>query len=233
MERHGMKRVPTEEDRAILKNTATIATGIARQFGEYCEVVVHSLEDIEKSIVAIENGQVTGRSVGGPMTDFALSILEKCDQNSEEVFGPYYTWSEGGHSLKSTTTLIKNTGGQPIGFLCMNFDISAPFGALMESLLPALSGNQTVSEHFPLTAKDLVDASYTEIVEEINRMTGVSPTQKNKMIVEELYKRGIFHIKNGIDIVADKLGISRYTIYNYIREVKTSLGENDIEKLYS
>lgn len=233
MERHGMKGVLTEEDRAILKNTATIATGIARQFGEYCEVVVHSLEDIEKSIVAIENGQVTGRSVGGPMTDFALSILEGCDQNSEDVYGPYYTRTEGGRSLKSTTTLIKNTTGRLIGFLCMNFDTSAPFGALMESLLPALSGNQAVSEHFPLTAKDLVDASYTEVVEEMNRMTGISPTQKNKMVVEELYKRGIFQIKNGIDIVADKLGISRYTIYNYIREVKTSLGENDIEKLYS
>lgn len=233
MERQGFRGELTEEDRAILRNAATIATGIARQFGEYCEVVVHSLEDIEKSIVAIENGQVTGRSIGGPMTDFALSILEQCDQDSGDVFGPYYTRSEGGHSLKSTTTFIKNTEGRPIGFLCMNFDTSAPFGALMESLLPALSGNQTVSEHFPLTAKDLVDGSYTEIIEEMNRMTGISPTQKNKMVVEELYKRGIFHIKNGIDIVADKLGISRYTIYNYIREVKTSLGENDIDKLYS
>jgi len=223
----------TDEDKSILKTAGTIAAGIARQFGDFCEVVVHSLEDIEQSIVAIENGQVTGRAIGGPMTDFALSILEKFDQNPEDVYGPYYTMTESGHSLKSTTTIIKNFSGKPIGFLCMNFDTSAPFGALMESLLPSITANQTVSEHFPLTAKDLVDASYTEIVEGINRMTGVSPTHKNKMVVEELYKRGIFHIKNGIDIVADKLGISRYTIYNYIREIKTTLGENDIEKIYS
>jgi len=223
----------TGEDRAILRNISTISAGIARQFGEYCEVVVHSLEDIEKSIIAIENGQVTGRSVGGPMTDFALSILEKCDEGAEEVYGPYYTTTESGHAMKSTTTIIKNAENQPIGFLCMNFDTSAPFDSLMESLLPAVKGGQMVSEHFPLTAKDLVDTSYSEICEEINRRTGISPTQKNKMVVEELYKRGIFHIKNGIDIVAEKLGISRYTVYNYIREVKTSLGENDIEKFYS
>ena len=46
-----------------------LAKGIASQFGPNCEVVVHDLDsnDPESSIVAIENGQVTGRKVGdGP-----------------------------------------------------------------------------------------------------------------------------------------------------------------------
>lgn len=223
----------SDQDRRILRAMTIVAEGIARQFGEFCEVVVHSLEDYEQSILSIENGEVTGRQVGGPMTDFALSVLETCGKTSQEVYGPYYTTTESGKTLKSTTTVIKNPEGAPIGFLCMNFDISAPFAALMESLLRDASGAQTVSEHFPLTARELVDTSFREVVESVNRRTGISPTQKNKIIVEELYKRGVFHVKNGIDIVADKLGVSRYTIYNYIREVKTSLGENDIEKMYS
>ena len=43
-----------------------LAKGIASQFGPNCEVVVHDLDsnDPESSIVAIENGQVTGRKVG-------------------------------------------------------------------------------------------------------------------------------------------------------------------------
>ena len=69
----------TSEDQMQLQVVASIAEGIARQFGEYCEVVVHSLENYENSIVAIENGQVTGRPIGGPMTDFALTVLERCD----------------------------------------------------------------------------------------------------------------------------------------------------------
>ena len=42
-----------------------LAKGIASQFGPNCEVVVHDLDsnDPESSIVAIENGQVTGRKV--------------------------------------------------------------------------------------------------------------------------------------------------------------------------
>ncbi len=223
----------TSEDRIQLEGIAAVAEGIARQFGEYCEVVVHSLENYDNSIVAIENGQVTGRSIGGPMTDFALSVLERCDQEAEDVYGAYYTNTETGKQLKCTTIVIRNTQKKPIGMLCMNFDVSAPFARMMESLLPDVTGTQNVSEHFPLTAKDLVETSFNEVVDEVNRKTGISPTQKNKLIVEELYKRGIFHIKNGIDIVSEKLGVSRYTIYNYIREVKTVLGENEIEKLYS
>lgn len=223
----------TSEDQMQLQVVASIAEGIARQFGEYCEVVVHSLENYENSIVAIENGQVTGRSIGGPMTDFALNVLERCDQEAADVYGAYYTNTETGSQLKSTTIVIRNLQNKPIGMLCMNFDVSAPFSKLMESLLPDITGTQSISEHFPLTAKDLVETSFNEVVDEVNRKTGISPTQKNKLIVEELYKRGIFHIKNGIDIVSEKLGVSRYTIYNYIREVKTVLGENEIEKLYT
>ena len=42
-----------------------MAKGIATQFGSNCEVVVHDLSrHPDHSIVAIENGHVTGRAVG-------------------------------------------------------------------------------------------------------------------------------------------------------------------------
>jgi len=223
----------TQADRELLSGVGVIAQGIASQFGEYCEVVVHSLENYENSIVALENGQVTGRSVGGPMTDFALNVLERCDQEEQGVYGVYYTGTETGKKLKSTTIVIRNLEGRTIGLLCINFEISAPFAKLMESLLPQVTGTQTISEHFPLTPNDLVETSFNEVLEEVNRKVGISPIQKNKLIVEELYKRGIFNIKNGIDIVSEKLGVSRYTVYNYIREIKAGHGENNREKLYT
>lgn len=43
-----------------------IAKGIAAQFGSHCEVVVHDLtRHADHTIVAIENGHVSGRKVGG------------------------------------------------------------------------------------------------------------------------------------------------------------------------
>ena len=46
-----------------------LAHGLAAQFGSNCEIVVHDLEsnDVEHSIVAIENGYISGRQLGdGP-----------------------------------------------------------------------------------------------------------------------------------------------------------------------
>ena len=46
-----------------------LAHGLALQFGPNCEVVVHDLEteDVDHSIVVIENGHVSGRKLGdGP-----------------------------------------------------------------------------------------------------------------------------------------------------------------------
>ena len=54
-----------------------LAKGIASQFGPNCEVVVHDLDsnDPESSIVAIENGQVTGRKVGDGPSHVVLEAL--------------------------------------------------------------------------------------------------------------------------------------------------------------
>ena len=43
-----------------------LAHGLALQFGPNCEVVVHDLEteDVDHSIVVIENGHVSGRKLG-------------------------------------------------------------------------------------------------------------------------------------------------------------------------
>lgn len=218
------------EDRRILESAATIAEGLSRQFGAFCEILVHSLEDPECSIIAIYNGHITGRKEGSPMTDFALSLLDKKD-TKENVFGPYYSSTSEGRRLKSTTTVLRNGGGEVIGFLCINMDISAPADEFLKELLPDTGGVQTVTEHYPLTAKDLVDNAFKSALEGVHNRTGISPTAKNKMVVEDLYRRGIFHVKNGVDLVADLLGVSRYTIYNYIREVKQSVGYTENEGL--
>lgn len=53
-------------DARLLDMLGQIAKGIAAQFGPNCEVVVHEISDKSaySSIVAIENGHVSGRKVG-------------------------------------------------------------------------------------------------------------------------------------------------------------------------
>ena len=39
-------------------------------------------------------------------------------------------------------------------------------------------------------------------------------------IVARLEEKGIFAIKNSVDYVAECLGVSNFTVYNYLKEVR-------------
>ena len=65
----------TDEDRAILISYKAVVDGVSALIGEHCEIVLHSLEDIEHSAICIANGHNTNRQVGSPITDLALKSL--------------------------------------------------------------------------------------------------------------------------------------------------------------
>ncbi len=47
------------------------------------------------------------------------------------------------------------------------------------------------------------------------------------IMIRYLQKHGIFLVKDAIERIAEKLNVSRFTIYNYLAEIKP---ENEIEK---
>lgn len=50
---------------------------LGEALGREYEIVLHDLTNPERSIVAIANGELSGRGIGGPVTDFALKILKQ------------------------------------------------------------------------------------------------------------------------------------------------------------
>ena len=57
-----------------------VVRGLAEMFGPDCEVVLHDVAQLPHSIVAIENGAVTGRTVGDVPTDRMLRSLRNADE---------------------------------------------------------------------------------------------------------------------------------------------------------
>jgi len=216
-----------KKDKAIFHALDAAVEGIAEVFGGNCEVVLHSLEDTSHSVIKIANGHVTGRKVGSPLTDFAAAILKKADSLEKDVIGSYYSKLDDGRQLKSVTMLIRGTQGKPIGFMCINIDLSAPLSDFLRGFLPVSgeSSSKNVIEHFPLTVKDLICRTLEIIMTDISNRREVSPSEKNKIIVLGLYKRGVFNVRGATDLVAKEIGVSRYTVYNYIREAKVEVGE--------
>lgn len=217
----------SKTDKEILATLKTVVEGVAEAFGTNCEVVLHSLEDLSHSCIKIQHGHVTGRSVGSPLTDLGIEIVNKGDSLDKDVVGSYYSTLDDGRILKSVTMLIRNAQGKLIGCMCINIDLSVPFVELIRGFLPpgGEPSSRTIVEHFPLAVDDLVRRTLEIIMTDVNKQKEISPSEKNKMIVEGLHKKGMFNVKGVIDVVAKEMGISRYTVYNYIRDARLTYRE--------
>ena len=93
--------------------------------GENCEIVLHDIINLEKSIVAIANGHISGRKVGGPATDFLLKIMQLHNEKKVNYVTNYMATSYTGHKLRCSSFFIHNKENEPIGVLCINYDLNA------------------------------------------------------------------------------------------------------------
>ena len=218
-----MKTAPlTLKDKEILEALKPVIDGIAVLFGEHCEVLLHSFESLECSVIHIANGHITGRVPGSPITDLGMKILQESDAAREDVTGCYLSRTMDGKCLRSVTVLIRNKAKKPIGMLCINFNMSAPFIDLLRNFTASeISADR--GENFASDLETLIKTTLRDTIAGINSHNQIPNHEKNKTIVCELNKKGIFDIRGAIDIVAQELSLSRYTIYNYIREHKFSL----------
>ena len=79
--------------------------------------------------------------------------------------------------------------------------------------------------NFASSVEDLVVQTVEKTIEEITSDRMVANNNKNRQIVMSLYEKGIFDIKDAINLVAERLDISRHTVYLYIRQIKQEQDE--------
>lgn len=212
----------TEHDKVILRSYEAVVDGIASLIGPFCEIVLHSLEDLNTSAIKIANGENTGRQVGSPITDMALKMLRDIEGSERNFSRSYFTRAKGGVLMKSITVAIRNGENRVIGLLCINVNLDAPFSQVLRSFMPTQEAQEAASSvNFASDVEELVDQTVERTIEEINGDKSVSNNTKNRQIVMALFDKGIFDIKDAINRVADRLNISKHTVYLYIRQRKT------------
>lgn len=209
-----------DTDRRILAAMRPLVSGLATFLGPHCEVLLHSLEDLAHSVVQIENGHVTGRAVGSPVTDLALRILYSTEPPHQQDFRVYSSATPDGRPLRCVTMVVRN-GTRAIGMVCINFDLSIPVHEVIRLLSASddSSGDDS-PEHYMMSAEDLVTRSIDLAIQKATTRRGVSPQARNRAIVAELNDQGIFDVKGAVDVVSTELGVSRFTVYNYLRDLR-------------
>ncbi len=213
----------SDEDHAILASYFPVVDGIAALLGEHCEIVLHSLEFLEHSAIYVVNGHNTDRKIGSPLTDKALRSLH--NMQTDSVSKPYFTRSKGGGALmKSVTIAIRNRKQHVIGFICINVNLDVPASQFLNSFFPPKEETEN-AVNFASSVEDLVAQTIEHTIEEVMADRNISNNNKNRQIVISLFEKGIFDIKEAINQVAERLDISRHTVYLYIRQTKQETEE--------
>lgn len=208
----------SDEDLAILASYFPVVDGIAALLGEQCEIVLHSLEFLEHSAIYVVNGHNTGREIGSPITYKVLRSLH--NMQTDSVSKPYFSRSKGGGALmKSVTIAIRNRRQHVIGFICINVNLDVPMSQFLNIFFPPKEETEN-AVNFASSMEDLVAQTIEHTVEEVMADRTVANNNKNRQIVILLYEKGIFDIKESINQVAERLDISRHTVYLYIRQIK-------------
>ena len=198
-----------------------IAKGIAQQFGPNCEVAVHSLvgqtADFNSSIVAIENGHVSGRKIGDVPSHVVLEALQNGSAMSDHI--GYLTRTKDGKILKSSTMYLRSSDGEIQYIFAVNFDIT---GLLMveNSLKPIVSVEQPSPEREPDRIVQSVSELLDELIAESTQLVGkpvALMTKEDKVrAIQFLNHAGAFLITKSGDKISKYFGISKYTMYSYI-----------------
>lgn len=200
-----------------------IAKCIAMQFGENCEVVLHDLTlPYNKTIVAIWNGHITGRKIGDGGTNAGLEILKGSVSPDDQYH--YINSTSDGKILRSSSKYFRDEYGKVNGSLCINLDITDLVRC--ENTLRRLTcpDNQqaapTPSEFFIGNIDELLEKMMNEAVLKTGKEIRDLTKEEKVSIVQSLDQKGFFLIKKSAEILADFLGLSRYSIYNYLNEIK-------------
>lgn len=199
-----------------------LAKAITEEFGSHCEVVVHSLRDVdnEHTIVAIENGHVSQREIGDGPSRIVLETLQHKSEGIPDDMYSYLTKTADGRIMKSSTVFMRDESGELEGIFSINYDITELLMAerAVDSLLHSESAQPTNKEPTPIpkSVGDLLD----ELIEQSVRMVGkpvAMMTKEDKInAIQFLHDSGAFLVTRSGDKVSKYFGISKYTLYSYI-----------------
>lgn len=238
--RHVPPRATVDGERLIAVFSGLVEP-LGRALPASSEVVLHDLSKLPDSIVAV-HGDVTGRSIGDPATDLLLERISEGDLDHQ--LG-YETRLPDGRRMQSSTMIIRDISGHPVAALCINTDISAwlevkriadamivspaPSAPALDPRVPLRPDPVAVApsaESFPHDvdelAAHLLRAATAEAGVEVARMK-----KEHKLrFVETLQSKGFFMLRDAVEMAASAIGVTRFTIYNYLNEIDSRAAAN-------
>lgn len=205
------------KDCEVLDLLINIASVISEMFGDDCEVAISQ----DREVVAIFNGHVSNRTVGsslGPEAD------ERINHSADGQYVNYYKTNVNNtnHDIKASTITL-DLGGKFTTF-CINYDISL-LSQMQQNLLDFLATSGIRANSISNTT-DPIEKCFAEIQEKTDKPVHLMNKQDRLKVVKYLFEKGCFKYQKSIVRTATLLGVTRHTIYNYLKELGIEAEDN-------
>lgn len=194
---------------------------IENHFGANCEVVLHdNIKEYEHTIVDIRNGHVTGRKVGDCGGNWGLEVMRNTSEDTHIYNKIIHTRT--GKIIRGSSMFIKNDEGNNIGSICINYDITDSIKCeeflkqLNNYSAPAPSSN----ELFSSDVNQLLEHLLSQCEAMFDKPTPTLSKDEKLEIIRFLDNKGAFLITKSGDKVCEFLGISKFTLYNYLDTIR-------------
>lgn len=211
---------------ALIDMFVQVGEALCRTIGPQCEVVIHDLEDMEHSIAWIM-GTVTERKVGGCMTSKGLSLVRS--RKIQDTYN-YTTRTRSGKTVRSSLVFVKDRGGWPMVGVEINFDTS-PFVAFRHALEALADPDEAYDfqDAFIDDAPHMLETMLQGAVALVGKPVPNMGKADRLRVVQILDEAGAFELRKAVPAVAGYLGVTRFTIHNYLNELREGELPGDAE----
>ncbi|MCM3323343.1 helix-turn-helix transcriptional regulator [Cytobacillus kochii] len=221
-----------EEFKQILESFIPIAKSTAKMFGPNCEVVIHDLTNPQASVMYTANNHVTGREVGQSFDHLVKTVLQS-KEFKEDYLAGYTFVTKDKRTIRSSTSLIRDSKQRVIGAFCINFDVEAlnQLQQFMSTFLPAqvnVPEKETKSDDNIENVEEIVNQLIEQIIQ--NSLHPVMKRNQKIELIRFMDEKGIFLMKGSVEKVASLLGISKVTVYSYLDEIKNKSSKGEVNE---
>lgn len=200
-------------------------------FGTHHEFVLHVLDPDGGSHVGhIVNGEISGRSMNSPLTDYAKKLIEDKVYLKKDYVVNYVGEGPKGKKFRSSTLFIKNSKGELQGLLCINFDAEIYRKVAKDVLnlanlswdIAYIDKKTELEQPVERLTDNIQNIIYSVIDQDILESGAqLSPVQK-KLAISKLKEYGVFDVKGTINEVAKVMGMSESSVYRYLHVINNN-----------
>ena len=173
------------------------------------------MDNQDHAILAIYNGHVTGRKAGGPASALALDAIQHNRKDQDLI--NFSSTLDNGHRIKTSVMSAFDPESGRTFVLIINFDCTGLiFGRDSIENLTKIQLPETHNIFFQ-SEEDLINTFLSEALAQFNLPPEKLKKQQRVEVVRYIKNKGGFRVQNSAQRVADLLGISRCTVYNYLK----------------